>query len=199
MFGADLIPHASSAPNNIGVRYDRIESIHNPPVLIDPVVDAIDVVVAGVEIDDVVVGEDDLALPARQFGLVELVAPPVDHVFVLHRQVDLLVGPVDHLLRRTYLGPEQSLLLLPVVDRQSLVVSYAVGLHELLDGWALVPAAQQHLVSAEVDVVVLEDVGGVVDDLGNCVPGQVHGWVELAHVFAVAVQSDVLVGWVPAP
>ena len=115
MLGADLIPHAGGAADDVGVGYGRVEGVHDPPGLVDAVVDAVDVVEAGVEVDQVVVGEDDLAFAAGQLTLVGLVAPPVDHVLVLHGQVDLFVGPVYHLLRLAYRLPEQLLLLLPVV------------------------------------------------------------------------------------
>ena len=62
-------------------------------------------------------------------------------------------------------------------------------LHERFDRGSLVPAAQQHLVSPEMDVVVVEGVVDVAEHFGDGLPGEVDGGIELTHVFAIAVQS----------
>lgn len=151
---AQFVPHAGLASDDVDVGDPGFELVHLPPVLVDPV----EVAEADVEVGEVVVGEDDFVLPAGHAVDVGTHSPPLDDVLVLHGDVDVLVGPVDHLL----LGgdrPPQLLLLLPEVDGEGVVVGDIVGLHPGHDSRPASPAVVDHLVSSEVYVIVHE--GGI--------------------------------------
>ena len=112
---AQLVPHAGLSSDDVDVGDSRLELVHLPPVLVDSIGVAVEVAEADVEVGEVVVGEDHFVLPACHAVDVGADAPPLDDIFVLHGDIDILVGPVYHLL----LGrdrPPELLLSLPEVD-----------------------------------------------------------------------------------
>lgn len=112
---SQLVPHAGLSSDHVDVGDSRLELVHLPPVLVDSIGVAVEVAEADVEVGEVVVGEDHFVLPACHAVDVGADAPPLDDVFVLHGDIDILVGPVYHLL----LGrdrPPELLLSLPEVD-----------------------------------------------------------------------------------
>lgn len=58
-------PHAALSSDHVDVFHARLEGVELPPVSVDPVDTAVDVVEAVVEVSDILVGEDDLVFPSN--------------------------------------------------------------------------------------------------------------------------------------
>lgn len=199
VFVSEFVPHAGLPANNVDAGDAGLVGVHLAPVLVYAVDVAIHIVEADVEVGEVVVAEDDLVLAADHAVDVGADSPPVYHVIVLQRQVDILVGPVDHLLAARDVPPHL-LLLLAIVHSQGGVVRDVVGGHPVQDALPLPPALEGHLVASEVHVLLVFEGGvHVLHHLGHHLPGERDGRVELAHVESVAVEGDLRVLLAPAP
>ena len=84
------------------------------PVLIVAVCLSIVVSKTNIKISQIVIRQNDLVFPACQFIDICTDTPPVNDIIVFHGQVNILIGPVDHLFVRRDGAPEFFLFLTEV-------------------------------------------------------------------------------------
>lgn len=152
---SDLVPHADLPSDDIDSVYPGLEVVHESPVLVVEISEeAIVFPETFVEVGQVVVGQNNFIFSALELAHVLRDAPPLNHIVLLQRKVDLFVCPVYHLLVLGYLISPQFLLPPPVVNRQVEVAADIVLLHVLFYARTLVPALVGDLIASKVEVIV---------------------------------------------
>lgn len=94
-----------------------------------------------------------MVLSADQSIDVRTDAPPMNHIIVFDRKVNVLISPVDYLPGRINASP-QLFLLLSEVNGKTFVSSDVIVLHPRNNGRAITPAVVHDLIASEVSIII---------------------------------------------
>lgn len=166
---SNFVPHAGGSTDNVDVGDSWLEGVGMAPVLVVAVCPAIVITKSDIQVSEVIVGQDNLVLSACQFIDVCTDTPPMDDIIILNGQVNIFIGPVDHLLGGGNGAPEL-FLFLAEVNRERLEITDVVDFHPIHDVLPITPAAIYYLVTTEVRVAIHKGRIDVFQDFSDNIP-----------------------------
>ena len=127
------------------------------------------------------------------------VTPPLDDIIVLIREIHILIGPIDRLLRLGYLLPPHLLLPLPKNHRQLLRIGNVVFSHILTDLLVIIPAVIVYLISTKVRIFIAECFIHVSIHVLEDLPSQRYRGIELPLTSVTTEKCYLFIFLAPPP
>jgi len=152
-----LTPHASLPTNHIHSGNGWIIfTVQGTPSNEDLVRITIASTCSHVQVGSVIIGENHLIGTTDQIVLIGSHTPPVNDIFRLKWQIDILIGPVNNLF--VGVGSKHFLLLFPIPHCECLTISNTIILHKLNNLRHIIPTFKCHLIPSKMNVTVREGI-----------------------------------------